>query len=137
MRTPRCSRRSSASLIAIRAQLSGDVAPFVRQQTPARLHSTRAIATRCVQGATREQLQRELLQIRTVFVNHSVEEAVLLADDVLVASADTRWIESEIVIDLPQPRDVSSPEFNAILRDVARRLSDHLASRAQTGGAPA
>src|SRR3981189_894502 len=72
-----------------------------------------------------------------VFVNHSVEEAVLLADDVPVASADTRWIESEIVIDLPQPRDVSSPEFNAILRDVARRLSDHLASRAQTGGAPA
>ena len=72
-----------------------------------------------------------------VFVNHSVEEAVLLADDVPVASADTRWIESEIVIDLPQPRDVSSPEFNAILRGVARRLSDHLASRAQTGGAPA
>ena len=72
-----------------------------------------------------------------VFVTHSVEEAVLLADDVPVASADTRWIESKIVIDLPQPRDVSSPEFNAILSDVARRLSDHLASRAQTGGAPA
>jgi ABC-type nitrate/sulfonate/bicarbonate transport system ATPase subunit len=66
-----------------------------------------------------------------------VEEAVLLADHVPVASADTRWIECEIVIDLPQPRDVSSPEFNAFLRDVARRLSDYLASRAQIGGAPA
>jgi hypothetical protein len=33
-----------------------------------------------------------------VFVTHSVEEAVLLADDLPVASADTRWIESEIVL---------------------------------------
>ena len=42
---------------------------------------------------TREQLQRELLQIWTqngvtvVFVTHSVEEAALLADRVLVMSA--------------------------------------------------
>ena len=84
---------------------------------------------------TREQLQRELLQIWTrtgvtvMFVTHSVEEAVLLADRVLVMSAGPGRIENDIVIDLPRPRDVSSPEFNAVRRDVARRLTSHLAPR--------
>jgi nitrate ABC transporter ATP-binding subunit len=82
---------------------------------------------------TREQLQHELLQIwaRTrvtiIFVTHSVEEAVLLADRVLVMSAGPGRIENDITIDLPRPRDVSSPEFNVVRRDVARRLTSHLA----------
>jgi ABC-type nitrate/sulfonate/bicarbonate transport system ATPase subunit len=82
---------------------------------------------------TREQLQRELLQIwaRTgvtiIFVTHSVEEAVLLADRVLVMSAGPGRIENDLKIELPRPRDVSSPEFNAVRRDVARRLTSHLA----------
>ena len=88
---------------------------------------------------TREQLQHELLQIwgargrpdgvTVMFVTHSVEEAVLLADRVLVMSAGPGRIESDIAIDLPRPRDVSSPEFNAVRRDVARRLTSHLAPR--------
>jgi ABC-type nitrate/sulfonate/bicarbonate transport system ATPase subunit len=82
---------------------------------------------------TREQLQHELLQIwaRTrvtiIFVTHSVEEAVLLADRVLVMSAGPGRIENDIAIELPRPRDVSSPEFNAVRRDVARRLTSHIA----------
>jgi ABC-type nitrate/sulfonate/bicarbonate transport system ATPase subunit len=82
---------------------------------------------------TREQLQHELQQIwaRTgvtvIFVTHSVEEAVLLADRVLVMSAGPGRIENDVTIDLPRPRDVSSPEFNAARRDVARRLTSHLA----------
>ena len=82
---------------------------------------------------TREQLQRELLQIWTrtrvtvVFVTHSVEEAALLADRVLVMSAGPGRIESDIRIDLPRPRDVSSPEFNAVRRELAQRLTSHMA----------
>jgi NitT/TauT family transport system ATP-binding protein/sulfonate transport system ATP-binding protein len=82
---------------------------------------------------TREQLQHELLQIwaRTgvtaIFVTHSVEEAVLLADRVLVMSAGPGRIDSDFRIDLARPREVSSPEFNAMRRDVARRLTSHLA----------
>ena len=82
---------------------------------------------------TREQLQNELLQIwkrtgvTTIFVTHSVEEAVLLADRVLVMSAGPGRIDSDFRIDLPRPRDVSSPEFNALRWDVARRLTSHLA----------
>ena len=81
---------------------------------------------------TREQLQNELLQIwrrtgvTTIFVTHSVEEAVLLADRVLVMSAGPGKIDSDFRIDLARPRDVSSPEFNALRRDVARRLTSHL-----------
>jgi NitT/TauT family transport system ATP-binding protein len=83
---------------------------------------------------TREQLQRELLQIwarsrvTILFVTHSVEEAALLADRVLVMSAGPGRIESDIRIDLPRPRDVSSPEFNSVRRDLARRLTSHLAA---------
>jgi nitrate ABC transporter ATP-binding subunit len=81
---------------------------------------------------TREQLQHELLQIwkrtgvTTIFVTHSVEEAVLLADRVLVMTAGPGRIDSDFRIDLARPRDVSSPEFNALRRDVARRLTSHL-----------
>ena len=85
---------------------------------------------------TREQLQNELLQIwkrtgvTTIFVTHSVEEAVLLADRVLVMSAGPGRIDSDFRIDLTRPRDVSSPEFNILRRDVARRLTSHLMLKA-------
>jgi ABC-type nitrate/sulfonate/bicarbonate transport system ATPase subunit len=45
---------------------------------------------------------------------------------VLVMSACPGRIASDFSIDLPRPRDVSSPEFNALRRDVARRLTSHL-----------
>jgi NitT/TauT family transport system ATP-binding protein/sulfonate transport system ATP-binding protein len=52
---------------------------------------------------------------------------VLLADRVLVMSAGPGRIDSDFQIDLVRPRDVSSPEFNALRRDIARRLTSHLA----------
>jgi NitT/TauT family transport system ATP-binding protein/sulfonate transport system ATP-binding protein len=82
---------------------------------------------------TRIKLQEELLDIwqRTrltvIFVTHSVEEAVLLADRVLVMSAGPGRIDSDFPIGLRRPRDVSSAEFNACRRDVTRRLSSNLA----------
>jgi len=51
----------------------------------------------------------------------------VLADRVLVMSAGPGRIDSDFRIDLPRPRDVSSPEFNALRRDIARRLTSHLA----------
>jgi NitT/TauT family transport system ATP-binding protein len=83
---------------------------------------------------TREQLQRELLQIWTrtgvtcIFVTHSVEEAALLADRVVVMSAGPGRVDSDVAVDLPRPRDVSSPEFNGVRRDLARRLTSNLVS---------
>jgi len=52
---------------------------------------------------------------------------------VLVMSAGPGRIDSDSRIDLARPRDVSSPEFNALRRDIGRRLTSHLApSRSDT-----
>ncbi len=78
---------------------------------------------------TRETMQRELRQIcdelRTtvVFVTHSVEEAVFLADRVVVMGGGASTgvpghVETTVAVPLEHPRDVTSPEFNRIKRDL-------------------
>jgi ABC-type nitrate/sulfonate/bicarbonate transport system ATPase subunit len=85
---------------------------------------------------TRAKLQDELLEIwqRTgttiIFVTHSVEEAVLLADRVVVMSASPGRIDSDNAVGLPRPRDVSSTDFNALRRGITDRLTSHLAAKA-------
>jgi sulfonate transport system ATP-binding protein len=84
---------------------------------------------------TRAKLQEELLTIwretrlTVVFVTHSVEEAIFLADRVVVMSAGPGRIASDIEIDLPRPRDVSSVEFNALRREITQGLSSHIAPK--------
>ncbi|NJD53969.1 MAG: ABC transporter ATP-binding protein [Candidatus Methanoperedens sp.] len=69
---------------------------------------------------TREILQNELLKIwegtctTVIFVTHSIDEAIFLADRVAVFTARPGAVKHVIDIDLPRPRDVnirSSPEF--------------------------
>ena len=81
---------------------------------------------------TRSALQEELIEIwRTtkltvIFVTHSVEEAVLLADRVVVMSSSPGRIDCQAEIDLPRPRDVASAEFNALRRNITRQLTSHV-----------
>jgi NitT/TauT family transport system ATP-binding protein len=85
---------------------------------------------------TRERLQDELVAIwsRTgltvLFVTHSIEEAIFLADRVVVMSPGPGRIDHEYVIDLPRPRDIASPEFNAWRRLLAAQLHSHHARKA-------
>ena len=85
---------------------------------------------------TRERLQDELLDIwqRTgltvVFVTHSIEEAIFLADRVVVMTPGPGRIESDNRLDLVRPRDVASPEFNAIRRVLGAKLHSHHAKKA-------
>jgi NitT/TauT family transport system ATP-binding protein len=85
---------------------------------------------------TRERLQDELLEIweRTkltvVFVTHAIEEAIFLADRVVVMSPGPGRIDSDNRLTLPRPRDVASPEFNEIRRDLSARLHSHHAKKA-------
>jgi len=85
---------------------------------------------------TRERLQDELLDIwqRTkltvLFVTHSIEEAIFLADRVVVMEPGPGRIASEHRIELPRPRDVSSPEFNVVRRELSARLHSHHARKA-------
>jgi NitT/TauT family transport system ATP-binding protein len=46
-----------------------------------------------------------------ILVTHNIEEAVLMCDRVLMFSSNPGRVASEIRIDLPQPRDRTSPAF--------------------------
>lgn len=63
----------------------------------------------------REQLQKIWMQVnRTIFfITHSVEEAVYLADRVVVMSEKKKNIQDLIEIKLPRPRHVYEEEFVA------------------------
>ncbi|WGD32256.1 ABC transporter ATP-binding protein [Ancylobacter sp. WKF20] len=71
---------------------------------------------------TRDILQSELLriweQIKTtvVFVTHSIDEAIFLADRIVVMTARPARVKEIIEVDLPRPRDIeirNSDAFNA------------------------
>jgi NitT/TauT family transport system ATP-binding protein len=76
---------------------------------------------------TREELGMELLRIwserrKTIlFVTHSIQEAVLLADRVLVMSPRPGRIVASLVIDLPRPRElamVATPTFGGYASEI-------------------
>lgn len=77
---------------------------------------------------TRRQLQAHLLRLQTEFartilmVTHDVEEALLLADDLLVLSADPMRICERFRLDSPKPRDIAAPDFVALKVRVLARL---------------
>ncbi|MEU4314254.1 ABC transporter ATP-binding protein [Nocardia sp. NPDC024068] len=90
---------------------------------------------------TRELLQLELLRIwglshdegarrKTVlFVTHSIDEAVFLADRVAIMTARPGRVKALVDIDLPRPRTEeirNSPEFVGIRRTVAEILRDEV-----------
>lgn len=93
-----------------------------------------------VDAQTRATLQRQLAQIwmesqKTVlFITHSVEEAVLLGDRVIVMSARPGRIQASVPIELDRPRDPTSEAFNVYRRqaealmaaEVGRDSSDGL-----------
>lgn len=56
-----------------------------------------------------------------VIVTHDLEEALLLADRVVILSRGR--IRYEVEVDLPRGRDVTSPEFNALKRELLRQFS--------------
>lgn len=66
---------------------------------------------------TRLKMRADLVRIwqsekKTIlFVTHDIEEAVQLADRVLVMSPRPATIQEEVRIDLPRPRDLDSPGY--------------------------
>ncbi len=66
---------------------------------------------------TRLIMRGELLRIweaerkTIIFVTHDIEEAVQLADRVVVMSARPARIQQIVEIDIPHPRDISSPRY--------------------------
>ena len=73
---------------------------------------------------TTENLRRELMSLWQqpdfptsciCLVTHNIEEAVLLADRVIVLGSHPGHIRAEVTVDLPRPRDNRSAAFEAIV----------------------
>lgn len=91
---------------------------------------------------TAENLRTELMSLwqrddfptkAVCIVTHNIEEAVLLADRVLVLGANPGNLRAEVEIDLARPRDRKSPAFAALVE----RLYDLLTGRDPAAVEPA
>jgi len=77
---------------------------------------------------TREDMQRELLRIwetrkKTVlFVTHSIIEAIYLSDRIIVFSPHPGTVRKEFIIDLPRPRQKSSPEYMRYYEEIYENI---------------
>jgi len=76
---------------------------------------------------TAENLRTELLTLwarddfptrAMLIVTHNIEEAVLLADRVLVLSSNPGKIRRELPVTLPRPRDRRTPAFEALVDEI-------------------
>ncbi|MGL4318751.1 MAG: ABC transporter ATP-binding protein [Pseudomonas sp.] len=78
---------------------------------------------------TRQQMQDELLAIRkragitSLLVTHDVEEAIFLADRVVVMAPRPGRIKRIVEIDLPHPRNRSSYDFHQLREDLLFELT--------------
>jgi len=79
---------------------------------------------------TRRNLQDELLRIwdefkkTIVFVTHSIEEAIYLADRIVVMTYRPGTIKRDITVTLPRLRDPADPEFNALKRELGQLVME-------------
>ena len=74
---------------------------------------------------TRRSLQDELLRIwaamgkTIIFVTHSIEESIYLADRIVVMTYRPGTIKADIRVTMPHPRDGAAPEFNTLKKQLS------------------
>jgi NitT/TauT family transport system ATP-binding protein len=82
---------------------------------------------------TRDQMSLDIQELlegsgaTVLFITHSIAEAVMLSDRILVFGPPPGRIVDEIVVDLPRPRHLSvreTPEFAAISGRIRSRLQE-------------
>ncbi len=79
---------------------------------------------------TRRSLQDELLRIwkdfgkTIIFVTHSIEESIYLADRIVVMTYRPGTIKRDVAVTLPRPRDTSTQEFNTLKRELTRLVME-------------
>jgi NitT/TauT family transport system ATP-binding protein len=83
-------------------------------------------------GETRSQAERKTV----VFITHSIDEAVFLADRVVVMSSHPGRIVRTFDIDLPRPRQETvrgDPRFQALSQEIWSLIRDEVYRAAMTG----
>jgi NitT/TauT family transport system ATP-binding protein len=94
-----------------------------------------------VDELTRRQLAQDLPRLweaqgtTTILVTHSVTEAVMLSDRVVVLSPRPAEVVADIAVDLPRPRapgDARGPGFAALVDAVQDALAEGAALRARS-----
>ena len=93
---------------------------------------------------TAENLRNELVGLwegneapvkSVLIVTHNIEEAVLLADRILVLSSNPGRIKAELAVSLPRPRDRRAPEFEALVDTVYGILTERATAAADAQAA--
>ena len=85
---------------------------------------------------TKILLQEELLRIwegtRTtvVYVTHSIDEAIVMGDRILIFTAHPGHVKSEVLVDFPRPRGVyelkANPKFGEVAYHIWEQLKDEV-----------
>ena len=132
--TPAAARRERARAMLAMTGLDGFAARYPHELSGGmrqRAGIARALTTNprallmdepfgALDAQTRGQMQAELLSIwhhhRTtiLFVTHSIDEAITLADRVLVFTPRPGRLSAVVPLELPRPRDIRSPEARAV-----------------------
>jgi len=79
---------------------------------------------------TRRNLQDELLRIwaelkkTVIFVTHSIEEAIYLADRIVVMTYRPGTVKRDMLVELPRMRDPAAPEFNTLKRELGQLVME-------------
>jgi NitT/TauT family transport system ATP-binding protein len=87
---------------------------------------------------TTDNLRSDLIDLWTskrtkikgiVCVTHDIEEAILMADRIVIFASDPGTIQAEITVDLPYPRDTESLAFRELLDQIYMEMTKSERSR--------
>ncbi len=157
---PRAEREARARKALAKVELSGFEDKFPRQLSGGmrqRVGIARALVMEpdvllldepfgALDAQTRLVLQEQLAQLvetsgtTAILVTHSIEEAILLADSILVMTARPGRIAAEIAVDLPRPRTHATthePAYGALFDRIYGLLRDEVVRAMTTEGADA
>jgi NitT/TauT family transport system ATP-binding protein len=94
---------------------------------------------------TGERLRDDILELWSgggiptkamLVVSHNIEEAVLMADRILVFASDPGRVRFQLAINLPRPRDVDSPDVRLLIDEVYGLMTAGAARAGRAAGEP-